>query len=159
MQPISYTCICISCNCRFMMFRKKIIKMPNLTLTIYPITCHSFNWIGQLVGLPSFGAALALFVVSRRTPLSGKCPRGKCPGGKCPFPGVLVWSTKLVDGRTRVLSLYNGRAHRGWMHAANHSRSLALSPFDFFSDTTSYPRFNKIVRRLIFYHLWDVASR
>jgi len=86
MQPISYTCISISCNCRFMMFRKKIIKMPNLTLTIYPITCRSFNWIGQLVGLPSFGAALALFVVSRRTRVSGKCPRGKCPGGNVRSP-------------------------------------------------------------------------
>ena len=43
------------------------------------------------------------------------------------------------------------------MHAANHSRSLAVSPFGL-SDTTFCPFFNKIIRRRILNLLWDKHS-
>ena len=45
----------------------------------------------------------------------GECPERKCPfpGGQCPYPDVLVLSTEIVDGRRRVLHLYDGRARRG----------------------------------------------
>ena len=42
---------------------------------------------------------------------------GKCPlsGGQCPFPGILVLSTEIVDGRPRVLHLR--RSSPSWMNA------------------------------------------
>ena len=82
---------------------------------------HLLLLIGQL-----FSAALALFVVSRRTRVSGKCLRGTCPGGNVrnkggmSVHGVLVWSTETVDGRPSVLHLRRSRA--SWLNA----RSLLL---------------------------------
>jgi len=41
---------------------------------------------GPVVDSPSFSAALALLIVSRRTRVSGKCLREKCPGGNVRSP-------------------------------------------------------------------------
>ena len=82
--------------------------------------------------------------------------------GKCPFPGVLVWSQQKSSTVELVYYIYRPKtvervAAECTMHATNHSRSLAVSLFGL-SDTTFCPRFNKIIRRLIFNLLWDTQA-
>jgi len=155
MQRILCMCMCISCRCRFMMFRK-IIKIPNLILTI-GLTNYlpwlSLNWSVRWFAFVHRSTCTFCCIPSHAS--VGEMSEGEMSRGKIPFPDVLVWSTKLVDGRPRVLHTTVERvAAECTMHAANHSRSLALSLFGL-SDTTFFPRFSKIIRRLIFNLSWD----
>jgi len=71
-----------------------------------PLAACSSLLSGQSIGSPGFSAALALLVVSRRT-RTQSCGLNEQKviyrGTPRLVVGVLVWSTRLVDGRPRVL--------------------------------------------------------
>jgi len=70
--------------------------------------------IGQLIRAPSFSAALALLVISRRTRTQScrmKQQKFVYRGTPRQVVGVLVRSIEFVDGRPRVL-------HRRWSRAS-----------------------------------------
>jgi len=108
MQRILCMCMCISCSCRFMMLRK-IIRIPNLTITNY-LPWISLNWSVRWFAVVQRSTCTFCCIPSHAS--VGEMSEGEMSRGEIPFPDVLVWSTKLVDGRPRVLHLRRSSASR-----------------------------------------------
>jgi len=93
----------------------------------YKITCKAKPDCSPPGGYPPHRLLIinrwANWFVSRRTRVSGKCPRGELCEGKCPFQSrgnvcfPVYWCCQQkLSSVDVVYYTYDGRARRGWMH-------------------------------------------